>query len=261
MARAKTNKLYRTFVKGLITEAGYLTYPEDASTDELNTILSRKGNRTRRLGIDFEDDFQLVDVDFQDGDAIQEFVWSNANNDPNQNFVVIQVGYKVHFFEINNEAISTNKTSFTISLLDYKVAGVTADTIRSVPVAFAAGAGFLFIAHPNVDPLNAEYVPETKTLVVTGMVVVIRDLDGVDDGLANDQEPTTLSVLHHYNLLNQGWGPPGTTNQVSYYYNPNTGTPPVGNTSTGTTSPPATGGGGYVSTPDDGTPFHNRFEL
>ena len=54
MPRAKATKLYRNFVKGLITEASELTYPENASIDELNTIIERKGNRVRRLGFEYE---------------------------------------------------------------------------------------------------------------------------------------------------------------------------------------------------------------
>lgn len=63
MSRAETTKLYRTFVKGMITEASPLTYPEDASYDEDNMILYRKGNRSRRLGIDFESGYELLTLD------------------------------------------------------------------------------------------------------------------------------------------------------------------------------------------------------
>jgi hypothetical protein len=45
-------KQYNTFVKGLVTEAGPLTYPENASLDEENFVLNRDGSRQRRLGMD-----------------------------------------------------------------------------------------------------------------------------------------------------------------------------------------------------------------
>lgn len=244
MARAKTNKLYRTFVKGLITEAGYLTYPEDASTAELNTVLSRKGNRTRRLGINFEDGHTLVSIPFRSTDAIQEYLWSNANNDPGQNFIAIQVGSKVHFFVIDEGPVSNNKAPFIVDLLDYKTPGSTTEDIRTTPASFASGAGYLFVCHENCHPLNVEFKPETNSIVVVSMIIQIRDLDGVDDGLANDMEPTTLSKEHHYNLLNQGWGPPDGS-RGGHYYNPHSGAPSSGAGSTGTESPysPSTGGG------------------
>ena len=36
-----------TFVKGLITEASPLTFPDNASLDELNFILNKDGSRRR----------------------------------------------------------------------------------------------------------------------------------------------------------------------------------------------------------------------
>lgn len=242
MARAKTNKLYRTFVKGLITEAGYLTYPEDSSTAEMNTILSRKGNRTRRLGIDYEDGAVLNDVDYSPGDAVREFVWSSANNDPTQNFLVIQSGYKIHFWPVDENPTSDGKSPFTVDLRDYNTPGSTSALLRDNAADFASGAGFLFVCHPYCDPLNIEYKESTDSIVVTSMIIQIRDLDGVDDGLPNDAEPTTLSREHHYNLLNQGWGPPGTGGTGGYYYSPYTGNTGTPTESDGVSSPSSPGG-------------------
>ncbi len=51
---ALTEKVYRSFIKGLVTEASPLTFPENASIDEQNFVLNRDGSRSRRLGIDYE---------------------------------------------------------------------------------------------------------------------------------------------------------------------------------------------------------------
>ncbi len=210
MGKAKTNKFYRTFVKGLITEAGYLTYPEDSSQDELNTILSRKGNRSRRLGIDYEDDFELNDLDVSDDVCVKEFVWASVNNDPNVTFTCVQVGDKVHFFRMNSEPLSTQKEAFSLDLLPYKIPSVATSEIATEFVDFSAGFGLLYIAHKWIDPVHVEYIPATNTIVTIPIVIQIRDFEGVYDGLANDDEPSTLSSQHHYNLLNQGWVTPGT---------------------------------------------------
>ena len=210
MSRAQTNKLYRTFTKGLITEAGYLTYPEDASTDELNTIISRKGNRTRRPGIDYEDDFLLNDVDLAAEKAMNTFVWLSAANNSLYNFLVIQVGQIVHFWQMDSVPLSNNKKSFTINLADYKPPTTSDLDIRTNFAQFDAGAGFLFIAHPYVEPIIVEYTPSSDSFAAYRVVVQVRDLEGIYDGLANDQEPTVLTKEHHYNLLNQGWMNPGT---------------------------------------------------
>ncbi len=39
-------------IKGLITEAGELSFPEDATIDELNCVLDKDGSRRRRLGLE-----------------------------------------------------------------------------------------------------------------------------------------------------------------------------------------------------------------
>ena len=57
--RAAANKEYNSFVRGLITEASPLTYPENASIDEENFILNRNGSRRRRQGIDYESSYAL----------------------------------------------------------------------------------------------------------------------------------------------------------------------------------------------------------
>lgn len=209
MARAKQNKLYRTFVKGLITEAGYLTYPEDASTDELNTLLSRKGNRSRRLGLDYETDYAFTDVDATESVVINEYPWHSVNNDPTTSFMCIQVGKKLHFYKMNELPLSTQKMSFTVDLSSYKIPTAPMTDFTREYADFCSGTGFLFVAHKYMDPISIEYKPLTDTLVVVPIVVQIRDLEGVYDGLANDEEPKVLTAQHHYNLRNQGWVSPG----------------------------------------------------
>lgn len=209
MPRAKTNKFYRTFSKGLITEAGYLTYPEDASSDELNTILSRRGNRSRRLGFDYQDNFGLNDLGASDTIADREFVWSSVNNDPNVTFTCLQIGSKIHFFQMNNEPLSTQLQPFSIDLLTYKIPTAPTGEFDGEYVDMSAGAGYLFVAHKYMDPISVEYVPSTDSLIVIPIVIQVRDFAGVYDALANDEEPSQLTAQHHYNLLNQGWLPPG----------------------------------------------------
>lgn len=195
----------------MITEAGYLTYPEDASTDELNVIISRKGNRTRRRGINYQDNYTLVDVDVTDDSIVNEHAWISVNNDPSVSFALVQVGTKIHFFDMGGDnPLSGSKKSFVLDLVNYKINTANLLELSTIPAEFASGFGFLFIAHPLIDPLSVEYKPVTDTLEVVKIVIQIRDLEGVYDGLANDEEPTNLTKEHQYNLQNQGWLPPGT---------------------------------------------------
>lgn len=51
MARQKAQVEANQYVKGLITEAGRMTFPEDASVYEKNFVLHPSGKRERRKGI------------------------------------------------------------------------------------------------------------------------------------------------------------------------------------------------------------------
>jgi hypothetical protein len=233
LARAEQVKLYRSFVKGLITEASYLTYPEDASVDELNTVLSRKGNRTRRVGVDYEDDYQIVTIASDSVDVFSEFVWRSANNDAEHNFVVVQVGYFVYFFNLTENPVSDSLEAFSIDLRTYAAPGASETMIRSSKCEFASGKGYLFCVNCHVEPLLIEYDSDTNSITTTPVVIMVRDFEGINDGLANDQEPPTLEKEHHYNLLNQGWTTPGqytvpggaAVDNTPIYYDPYTGNP------------------------------------
>lgn len=206
MARAKQNNIYRNFVRGLITEASYLTYPENASLDERNTVISRKGNRTRRLGMSYRD-FTFVpgfDLGYSEFDARAEFVWKVVDNNAQANFLVLQRGQKILFFDTGVEPISEGKKTFEIDLSAYYRPGLISYPFNDT-CQFAYGKGFLFIVHRDLEPLAVRYNRAMDSIVVTKISILVRDFEGLDDGLANDEEPTTLTKPHHYNLTNQGW--------------------------------------------------------
>jgi hypothetical protein len=212
MARGKVNKLYRTFAKGLITEAGPLTYPENASLDELNTILKRKGSRSRRFGIEYEPGFTAgVDTgSFGAASISVEYVWHTVASDASINFLCVQSGDTIRFFDMAERPIIDGLKSFTIDLTDHKVATASNIDVRTTPCQMVGGKGFLFVCQEYIEPFVIEYDPDTDTISTTTIIIQIRDYDGVDDGLANDEEPTTLTAEHLYNLRNQGWVGPGT---------------------------------------------------
>ena len=232
MPRASTTKLYRTFVKGLITEAGYLTYPEDSSSDELNTIPTRKGNRTRRFGIDFEDNYQEIDIIVDEAvDVIKDFVWKAVNKVASTNFLCLQVGTNVYFFSLEADPVSDSFKGFSLDLTDFATPTSSAGQIQTNLCEFASGRGYLFIVHPYLEPILVTYDETTDAISAVNIIIQMRDFEGLNDGLANDQEPPTLSKEHHYNLLNQGWGAPSagtvpggiTPPNLPIYYSPYTG--------------------------------------
>lgn len=203
--RAQTSKLYRTFVKGLITEASPLTFPEDTTLDEDNCLLFSKGNRTRRLGADYEEDFvrSPFQVPSMATTPLTQYEWTAVNDQADTAFLCVQVSGTVYFYDMYSTPISGGLKGFSIDLTAYAAPGAT--SIEASPVQMTSGKGFLFIAGTKIQPLVVEYDALNDTITVETVTIFVRDFDGVDDDLAVDEEPSTLSDEHEYNLRNQGW--------------------------------------------------------
>ena len=92
---------YRSFVKGLITEANQLTFPENASIDEANFVLNRDGSRARRLGVDYESSYALKSTgltatDIKEGK--QSFnVWDSPGGDTSVSLGLVRIKDKIWF--------------------------------------------------------------------------------------------------------------------------------------------------------------------
>lgn len=222
MARAKTNKLYRSFVKGLITEAGPLTYPENASVNEDNCVLFRKGNRSRRLGMDFEPGhvmstyaLPVADIPTQ---ATRTYLWESVNNNSAVSFLCHRLGNSIYFYNANPASLSTGLQLFSVDLTTF--AAPNAINLSQSEVSMVAGKGYLFVVGEKLEPFLVEYDQDTNTILTQRIYVQMRDFKGVNDNLANDEEPATLTSAHKYNLMNQGWIDPrndGSGLQVEYF--------------------------------------------
>lgn len=208
MGKASANKLYRTFVKGLQTEASYLTYPEDSSFDELNTILSRKGNRQRRFGMDYNTG-NATDRSYDPAKAKNEFMWTAVGRNSALTYLVVQNGNKITFYDRSLPAFAANQKSFSIDINLYCRPGV-ADA-GGYQCKFACGKGYLFIVNPDIEPLVIAYDKTSDSISLTKVLILARDFEGLYDGLQNDEEPHLLSKQHYYNLMNQGWVNPRTS--------------------------------------------------
>lgn len=222
MARAQTKKLYRSFVKGLVSEAGPLTYPEDSSYAEDNTNLFRKGNRSRRLGFDFEDDYSLSSYYVNDSDVdtvgSHTYKWESINEQADLNFLVHRLGSNLYFYDLASSSLSNGLKSFSIDLNTFLAPN--ASDVAQGEVSMAGGKGYLFVVGSKLEPFIVEYNPDNDTISTTRTYIQIRDFRGVDDGLANDEDPVTLSNPHKYNLMNQGWVDPrntGAPGSVQYF--------------------------------------------
>lgn len=211
MARSVGYSNTASFVKGLITEASELNFPADASVDEDNCELLKAGNRRRRLGVDVDGSLSnnalALPLSTLRDEAISEHRWTNPGDNPDKEFYVIQVGATLYFFDATNDVVGQKKT-FTVDLSLYKAPAAAKVGCERVHVS--SGDGKAFVVSSVLEPIFIAYDDAADTIAVTQIAVRIRDLEGVDDGLDPDEEPSSLSTLHTYNLKNQGWVPTST---------------------------------------------------
>ena len=210
MPRAEQLKPYTSFIKGLITEAGPLTFPENASFDEDNMVLSRTGKRSRRLGLDYETGYALSTQTFSElslvDSAITTKTWNAVAGQGSRNFLVIQIGTTLYFHNYSS-ILSQDQKSFTVDLSTYAISG--ASNQAADKVSMSSGRGKLYVVGKQQEPIAIEYDPDLDSITVTEITLQIRDFEGTDDSLGNSEEPATLSAEHEYNLRNQGWNSPG----------------------------------------------------
>jgi hypothetical protein len=237
MAEASGRKTYNTFVKGFITEATGINFPENATIDEANFELNRDGSRQRRLGFDYENDHQLSPIVAYSPKSVaySSYTWTSAGAE-NVNIGVAQAGNLLHFYRLNDTTISggsienftltkdirgtiTSTTASTIDLSDY----VSLDSEGSANYQdpeltvfvcdYAIINNTLVVSHKGIDPIYIEAKSNPiDEFAVTTITIRERDFDGVTSTeggaiLADDLElrPTVLDGSHEYNLRNQGF--------------------------------------------------------
>lgn len=204
MPQALTVAVENNFTKGLVTEATALNFPENAATDCDNCTFSLIGNVFRRLGIDYEVNSETLSI-ARSGLAINSYKWDNAGGDGNTQIVCVQVGSHIRFWKSSaattTDPLSTQLLVSDIFLGTYVPSGGTFDV--GLEAQFSSGNGYLFITHPNCDPIYCTY--QSDTVLDYPITVKIRDFTGVVDALGINQRPASLSNAHAYNLSNQGW--------------------------------------------------------
>lgn len=207
MARKNVPAEFNTFVKGLITEASPLTFPDNASLEEVNMVLNRDGSRQRRLGFDVNTDEVEITTTFTHSSSVRlahsTFKWTNAGGNPDKSLLVVQIGDEIRIFDLDSDPLSDG-------LLFTKIMSTSSDDIS---YSYAVVDGILLIASNSVTIFNFEF-DGTSTVTEGGYRLKIRDLFGVEDSLndgnTNDFaiRPTTLDDEHLYNIRNQTFALP-----------------------------------------------------
>lgn len=202
MPAQKGNQPVNTFVKGLITEVSPLSFPEDASLDEVNFKLKRDGTRERRLGIDLEENYAYYNMGLNlntlPSSTQSVFHWPSPNGSTKVDIGVVQIGRHIAFINL----LTANPSANVLN------GGVAIDT-GMVPEAvweFAVINNMLVAVNSYLDrPFLVQYNDVTDVISYENADIQIRDLYGVQDNLEVHVRPTSLSNEHKYNLRNQGW--------------------------------------------------------
>ena len=203
MARETGTVIENIFVKGLITEATGLNFPEHAATDADNVRFFPKGSVERRKGIDYETGYVIAPYSAGDG-VVKEFKWPAVAQSGLTNIVVLQQGPLIYFFvQASTASLSSGIQAQTVNMDTFKA--TSAGEIKNIPCSFSSGGGYLFIAHPLCDPVIVRYNTEAPLFEVARITIRVRDFEGVEDNLDVNENPASLTDLHHYNLRNQGW--------------------------------------------------------
>jgi len=209
--RARGEKEYTLPFKGLNTEANLLHFPQEFSPDLLNMEIDYDPQMVRpRKGIEISTNNRLVETRtaLQHNVGISYFLWESVDRDPDKDFIVLQVGLYLYFFD--KTGLSDPSTSILAVRYDLtnSLSGTTKGTVATMEpqrVVMENVKGKLIVTAESIDPVIISYDSTADTIQGSKLNLRIRDTLGIEDGLEVDNHPTTLSDDHKYNLLNQGW--------------------------------------------------------
>lgn len=214
MPRQKAVAVENNFIRGLITEATGLKFPENAATEIYNCVINHRGDVTRRLGLDFEEEYAATTMTL-DNNAKSCYIWHDVAQEGGLHFVVVQNGLTLHFYEVSSDsALSANKHADTIDLSTYLPGGGSSTGAATHECQYASANGKLVVTHPKLNSIYVEYDAGGDSIDATQITVRVRDFEGdLTDTLYDPPDISTrptstlgaLAAAHRYNLENQGW--------------------------------------------------------
>lgn len=221
--RLRTRVEQNTFVKGLITEANPLTYPENASLDEENFVLNRDGSRQRRFGMDYEEGDVKRSIPFSEGTDrdIETFLWRNAGSKQNTDIAVIKIKDVFWFFDNNADKVSTAplNVASSVTIAGFDPTGANNPSIYS----YAHINGEMVVASGMQTVTFLSYDEGSDTVFDRQETISIRDTFGIYEDRPIEDRPIFTSTqgvapdlsfyfddyhnsgIHLYNLINKGW--------------------------------------------------------
>ena len=203
MPQKLSQKVVNTFIKGLITEAGELTFPEDASIDELNCLLERDGSRRRRLAVEVEDSNVLSTFTVNNDFEFTTGIWDNVSGQAGLEFFVVQNGVTIYFYNIASEPYSGNQKSFSVNMSTFEQVG--SPGAGTVKVQLAAINGDLVVVSEAINPFYITYDPQADTIATAQINPRTRDFEWQGDTTTYSEEVASPSAGRIYDTTNAGW--------------------------------------------------------
>jgi len=215
MPQSQSQKTVNNFVKGLITEAGELTFPDGASVDELNCDLRRDGSRRRRLAVEVEANNSLSTFTVPDTSVVNTGDWLNVNGIADKEFLVVQKGNRLFFYNKDEAPYSGNQVVGEILLSSYEFAGSVGAAFAKCQ--FASLEGVLVVASEAINTIYVEY--DGSTFTATQINFKVRDFDwqgDIED--YSEGKAVPVPIERQYDTYNAGWdGGKGTTARNVYF--------------------------------------------
>lgn len=203
MPQSLNQKAVNNFVKGLITEAGELTFPEGASVDELNCDLRRDGTRRRRLGVAYESNNTLSSFTLSDTEIVSTGEWINVAGNADLEFLVLQKGATLYFYNKGDLPYSAQVEANTIDLSTYEQSGSTG--AENAKCQFTTIKGNLVVSSPEINTIAIEYNSGAGTFSVTQIAFETRDFEWQGDTSTYYNNNSSPSQNRKYDAQNTGW--------------------------------------------------------
>jgi hypothetical protein len=215
MAQQLNQTVRATFNKGLLTEVSELNFPSEASIDELNCVLSRDGSRSRRLGIEYEENNQLSSTAYtSEGILYGTHTWTNVGEDPGVQFTVVQIGTTLIFYQRTSGALSASPVNETFSsnvvyevdLNTYGRSGGLGAGQAHVDVASIQGA--LVVVSPEIEAFYIERNATTGAFTETQIEFKTRDFVYQTTDKRTLSSPVAtgdVTIGRKYDTKNCGW--------------------------------------------------------
>lgn len=205
MPQSLKQKVVNTFIKGLITEAGELTFPEDASIDELNCLLERDGTRRRRLAVEMEDNGVLSTFNLTTTGEFTTGIWENVAGQAGLEFLVVQNNTILYFYNLASEPFSGSQKSFTVNLASFEHTG--SNGAGTAKVQMTSISGDLVVVSSAIDPFYITYNPISDTISSSVRIVPrTRDFEWQGNTTEYTASDSTPSAQRIYDAKNAGWG-------------------------------------------------------